>query len=83
MVYIEGGQYEMGAEGKLTRPDEYPIHPVKVDGFWMDIHEVTNAQFRDFVEATGYQTTGGKRDPDWQELMKKQFPPGYSQTTGC
>ncbi len=74
MVYIPGGQYEMGAEGKLTRPDEYPIHPVKVDGFWMDEHEVTNAQFREFVEATGYITVA-ERAPDWEEL-KKQLAPG-------
>ena len=31
------------------------LHPaVRVDGFWIDRHEVTNAQFRQFVDATGY-----------------------------
>ena len=74
MVYIPGGQYEMGAEGKLTRPDEYPIHPVKVDGFWMDEHEVTNAQWREFSEATGYETVA-ERAPKWEEL-KTQLPEG-------
>lgn len=64
----------MGATGKLTRPDEYPIHPVKVDGFWMDDHEVTNAEFREFVEATGY-TTLAEQAPDW-EVMKQQLPEG-------
>lgn len=73
MVFIPGGQYEMGAEGELTRPDEFPIHPVKVDGFWMDIHEVTNAQFKKFTEATGYLTLA-ERAPDWEEL-KTQLPP--------
>jgi formylglycine-generating enzyme required for sulfatase activity len=40
----------------------------------MDKTEVTNAQFRKFVEATGYITTAEKA-PDWEE-MKKQLPPG-------
>ena len=35
-----------------TRPE----HEVEVDGFWMDETEVTNAQFAEFVEATGYVT---------------------------
>ena len=42
--------------------------------FWMDAHEVTNAQFMKFVDATGYVTTA-ERKPDWEEL-KKQMPPG-------
>jgi formylglycine-generating enzyme len=37
-------------------PEERPIHPVSVDGFWMDRFEVTVADFRRFVQATGYVT---------------------------
>lgn len=74
MVWIEGGTYRMGASDAEGRPDEYPQHTVKVDGFWMDATEVTNAQFAEFVEATGYVTTA-ERAPDWEEL-KKQLPPG-------
>lgn len=74
MVYIKGGVFEMGADNEQARPDEYPKHKVEVDGFWIDKHEVTNAQFREFVEATGYVTTAEKK-PDWEE-MKKQLPPG-------
>lgn len=40
----------------------------------MDVHEVTNAQFADFVEATGYVTTAEKA-VDWEEI-KKELPPG-------
>lgn len=36
--------------------DAQPIHRVSVDGFWMDVTEVTNGQFAAFVAATGYQT---------------------------
>ena len=42
--------------------------------FWMDVHEVTNAQFAAFVEATGYVTTAEKA-VDWEEI-KKELPPG-------
>ena len=59
MVKISGGAFEMGgdiAEGFEDMPktavpqgDELPKHTVQVSGFWMDEHEVTNAQFREFV----------------------------------
>lgn len=74
MVWIEGGEYMMGAADGEGRPDEYPQHKVRLDGFWIDITEVTNAQFKKFVDATGYITTAEKK-PDWEEL-KKQLPPG-------
>lgn len=74
MVLIPGGRFLMGALDEEGRPDEYPQHWVEVKGFWMDETEVTNAQFRKFVEATGYVTTA-ERKPDWEEL-KKQLPPG-------
>ena len=74
MVLIKGGTFQMGATDQEGRPDEYPAHTVTVDSFWMDVHEVTNAQFAKFVEATGYVTVA-ERKPDWEE-MKKQLPPG-------
>jgi formylglycine-generating enzyme required for sulfatase activity len=37
-------------------PEEAPAHFVKVDGFWIDRRPVTNREFQDFVEATGYVT---------------------------
>lgn len=74
MVHIPGGEFLMGASDKEGRPDEYPQHKVKVNSFWMDETEVTNAQFREFVNATGYITTA-ERKVDWAE-MQKQLPPG-------
>lgn len=74
MVWIEGGEFMMGAADNEGRTDEYPQHAVRVKGFWMDVTEVTNAQFREFVKATNYITTAEKK-PDWEE-MKKQLPPG-------
>lgn len=64
MVWIPGGEFSMGSDAAcdglcalpgLTR-DALPVHRVRVDGFWMDATEVTNGQYRKFVEATGYVT---------------------------
>ena len=74
MVYINAGSFSMGADNTQAEADEYPKHTVSVDGFWMDVTEVTNVQFAAFVKATGYRTTA-ERKPDWNEL-KKQVPPG-------
>ena len=54
IVWIPGGTYRMGSDRHY--PDEAPAHRVSVDGFWMDRTPVTNRQFREFVDATGYRT---------------------------
>lgn len=54
MAWIPGGTFLMGSNDHY--PEEAPAHRVTVDGFWMDCHAVTNAEFRRFVEATGYVT---------------------------
>jgi formylglycine-generating enzyme required for sulfatase activity len=54
MVFIPGGSFTMGSDQE--RPEERFSHVVRVDGFWIDQHEVTNAEFDQFVEATGYKT---------------------------
>ncbi len=74
MVAIPGGEFMMGASDDEGRPDEYPQHKVKINAFLMDATEVTNAQFKKFVEATGYITTAEKK-PEWDEI-KKQLPEG-------
>ncbi|WP_276834922.1 formylglycine-generating enzyme family protein, partial [Chryseobacterium cucumeris] len=74
MVLIPGGEFDMGGDNSQADPDEYPKHRVKVSPFYMDITEVTNAQFNKFVNATGYITTA-ERKPDWDEL-KKNLPKG-------
>ncbi len=58
MVWIPPGDFVMGTTN--GPPDEQPPHLVRLDGFWMDAHEVTNEQFMQFVDATGYVTTAEK-----------------------
>ena len=74
MVRIPGGSFQMGGDNEQASADEYPKHKVTVDPFYMDATEVTNAQFQQFVQATGYVTTA-ERKPDWEEL-KATLPPG-------
>lgn len=69
MVYIPGGTFMMGADNNQASADEYPKHKVQVAAFFMDETEVTNAQFKKFVEETGYVTIA-ERKPDWEELKK-------------
>lgn len=65
MLLIKGGTFKMGSE---NFEDAQPIHEVSVKSFYMDAHEVTNAQFAEFVKATGYQTVAERAiDP-------KEFP---------
>ncbi len=72
MVWIPGGTFSMGGDNDQARQDEFPKHAVKLNGFFMDTTEVTNAQFAQFVAETAYITTAEK-DINWEEL-KKQLP---------
>ncbi len=74
MVWIPGGEFSMGSDLPRAWPAEHPAHAVRVDGFWIDATEVTNARFAEFVEATGYQTTA-EIVPTLEEIMS-QMPPG-------
>ncbi|WP_284735745.1 formylglycine-generating enzyme family protein [Dongia deserti] len=54
MVFVRGGTFLMGSDRHY--PEEGPVHRVHVDGFLIDETPVTNAQFSEFVSATGYRT---------------------------
>ncbi|WP_328400328.1 formylglycine-generating enzyme family protein [Nocardia sp. NBC_00403] len=55
MEWIPGGTFWMGSQNFY--PEESPVHQATVDGFWMDTHPVTVAEFRRFMKDTGYVTT--------------------------
>ena len=76
MVWVPGAVFKQGAvnNDKIAMDHEKPAIDVMVDGFFMDVTEVTNAQFSAFVKATGYVTVA-ERGIDWEEL-KKQVPAG-------
>ena len=49
MVLVPAGEFQMGSnDGEF---DERPVHTVYVDAFYMDVYEVTNAEYKKFVDA--------------------------------
>lgn len=69
MALIPAGAFLMGRETRegwspMAAPemfnDELPLHEVHVDAFYIDKYEVTNRQFKEFVDATGYVTDAEK-----------------------
>lgn len=60
MVLIPAGTYTRGQQNRPSNgadfPEELPAHQVQLDAFYLDTHEVTNADFAAFVAATGYTT---------------------------
>lgn len=81
MVWVQGSKFMQGANenDELASQMEKPAHPVRVDGFFMDITEVTNKEFARFVKETGYKTIA-ERTVDWKKL-KEQLPPGTPRPT--
>ncbi len=57
MVLIPAGTFEMGSDS--AHVDESPIHTVSLDAFYMDTHEVTNAEYAAFLNAKGKHTDAG------------------------
>jgi len=74
MRWIPAGEFIMGTNDKQSTTSERPAHKVRLDGFWIDEHPVTNAEFTEFVKATGYLTTAEQK-PRWEDL-KAQLAPG-------
>lgn len=76
MVWVKGKTFTQGAKAvdQFAMMREKPAHQVQVDGFFIDITEVTNKQFKVFVDATNYVTVA-ERPIDWED-MKKELPEG-------
>ena len=68
-VHLPGGVFLMGND-QAGNPEERPAHEVELSPFTIDIYEVTNRQFRLFVEATGYITSAEKRG--WSYLFDEK-----------
>ena len=74
MVWIEGGRMTLGVDPKY--PEEGPPRDVEVEGFWISATEVTNAQFAQFIEATGYKTEAERNPPEIPGAPPEMLEPG-------
>lgn len=74
MVWVPAGRFVMGEDPAYL--EEGPPRAVSVDGFWMDTHEVTNAQFAAFVAATGYLTMAERAPPAIPGAPAEMLQPG-------
>ncbi len=86
MALIKGGEFDMGSidpreckcGGHEAMEDARPIHRVRVDSFWIDAAEVTNAEYQVFVKETNYVTVA-EREPkpeDFPGVPKEFLVPG-------
>ncbi|MFP4441288.1 MAG: SUMF1/EgtB/PvdO family nonheme iron enzyme [Chloroflexaceae bacterium] len=67
MVEIPAGPFLMGSrdDDPLAADDEQPQHELTLDTYWIGQTEVTNAQFRPFVEGDGYTNQDYWTDVGW------------------
>jgi sulfatase modifying factor 1 len=88
MVWVAGGSFTMGTNFEVVpenpnsmvenpdriKQDEYPPHRVELDGFWMKATPVTNREFAEFVEMTGFRTFA-ERTPTREDLLRSGLAP--------
>ncbi|MGL5837498.1 MAG: formylglycine-generating enzyme family protein [Sphingorhabdus sp.] len=79
MVWVPGGTFMMG--DNPSYPEEGPPRTVSLKGFWIDAHEVTNAQFAAFVKATGYKTIAERDPPELAGAPQEMLLPGSAVFT--
>ncbi len=85
LVWIPAQTAVLGSDRHY--PEEAPVRDVGVDGFWIATHQVTNAQFAEFVSATGYLTVAERElnPDDYPGAPVENLQPGsmvFTRTAG-
>jgi formylglycine-generating enzyme required for sulfatase activity len=79
MILIPAGEFQMGDAAKIKwsseifsmtpslkgYSNERPVNIVYLDAFYLDKHEVTNEQYKKFMDATGYKAPDYWDDPNF------------------
>src|SRR5688572_15730805 len=76
MIHIPGGKFLMGSD--KFYPEERPVREVTVSGFYMDAYEVTNEEFKIFVDETQYITVAERplKPEDYPDANPDLLVPG-------
>lgn len=85
LVWISAQATVLGSDRHY--PEEAPAGEVNVDGFWMRAGQVTNAEFAEFVDATGYVTVAERplNPADYPDAPAENLQPGsmvFTRTQG-
>ena len=64
MQYIPAGEYNIGDPFKEGDKDEQPVKGVFIDAFYMDTHEVTVGQYKNFLSETNHTK------PNWAKIRQ-------------
>ena len=73
MVLVPAGEFIMGTDDSHASSDQRPAHKVYLDAFYIDKHEVTNAQFEEFILAGGYKKRKYWTEAGWKFIQKERF----------
>ncbi|MHC4778670.1 MAG: protein kinase domain-containing protein, partial [Planctomycetota bacterium] len=82
MVFVEAGEYPLGTTGGA--PEDGPEVSCRLTGFYIYVHEVTNARYAAFLEAAG-RDRSQKGEPfvlDSKEHRSGRFPWGLTKEGG-
>ena len=85
LVWIPAQTATLGSDQHY--PEEGPVRDVTVEGFWIQAHQVTNAEFAEFVDATGYVTVAERplNPADYPGAPPENLQPGsmvFHRTSG-
>ena len=84
MVKVPSGCFQMGSKNGYN--NEKPEHKVCLDEYWIGKYEITVGQFREFINATGYQTDAEKKGKCWNSAYswkKLGFSQGEDHPVAC
>jgi sulfatase modifying factor 1 len=82
LVTVPGGRYQMGDESEWSYPGdgEGPVHDVELAPFGIGRYAVTNRQFAEFVQATGWRTDAERFA--WSFVFGGLLPDDFPPTRG-
>jgi formylglycine-generating enzyme required for sulfatase activity len=78
MIWIPAGNVRMGQAGIAE-----PVHDFYVEGFYIDVFEVSNGEYKEFIDAGGYSTQAWWNSVGWTWRVANNItlPASWSSST--